>query len=135
MITAAKDGIPSLIVEAGGIGAAFSPETVEDAAERLRNVLRHLGMLPEPATDHGAMTFFSNFAWVNTTRGGLFRPAVKCGERIEKGDVVGRYYSLHGELVQESKAPASGIVLAINNGPLMPGGEILVHIGLEPRTV
>ncbi len=92
-------------------------------------------MLPEPATNHGAMTFFSNFAWVNTTRGGLFRPAVKCGQKIEKGDVVGRYYSLHGELVEESKSPASGIVLAINNGPLMPGGEILVHIGLEPRTV
>jgi uncharacterized protein len=135
MITAAKGGIPSLIVEAGGVGPAFSPETVADAAERLRNVLRHLDMLPEPATNHGAMTFFSNFAWVNTTRGGLFRPAVKCGQRIEKGDVVGRYYSLHGELVEESKAPASGIVLAINNGPLMPGGEILVHIGLEPRTV
>jgi predicted deacylase len=135
MITAAKDGIPSLIVEAGGIGPAFAPETVADAAERLRNVLRHLGMLPEPATDHGAMTFFSNFAWVNTTRGGLFRPAVKCGQRIAKGDVVGRYYSLHGELVEERKSPASGIVLAINNGPLMPGGEILVHIGLEPRTV
>ena len=135
MITAAKDGIPSLIVEAGGIGPAFAPETVADAAERLRNVLRHLGMLPEPATDHGAMTFFSNFAWVNTTRGGLFRPAVKCGQKIAKGDVVGRYYNLHGELVEERKSPASGIVLAINNGPLMPGGEILVHIGLEPRTV
>ena len=47
MTTAAKEGIPGLIVEAGGIGPAFSPETVEDAAERLRNVLRHLGMLPE----------------------------------------------------------------------------------------
>jgi|RhiMethySRZTD1v2_1073278.scaffolds.fasta_scaffold00115_42 predicted deacylase len=135
MITAAKNGIPSLIVEAGGIGPAFSPETVEDAAERLGNVLRRLHMLPGPVTDHGAMTFFSNFAWVNTTRGGLFRPAVKCGQPVEKGDVVGRYYDLHGELVEEGRAPASGIVLAINNGPLMPGGEILVHIGLEPRAV
>lgn len=133
MITAAKHGIPSLIVEAGGIGSAFSPETVADSADRLRNVLRSLRMLPEPAPDHGPMTFFSNFAWVNTTRGGLFRPAVKCGQRIEMNDVVGRYYDLHGELVEETKSPASGIVLAINNSPVMPGGEILIHIGLDPR--
>lgn len=134
LITAAKDGIPGLIVEAGGIGPAFSPETVADAAERLRNVLRHLRMIPEAAIDHGAMTFFSNFAWVNTTRGGLFRAAVKCGQRIATGDIVGRYYDLHGELVEETKSPASGIVLAINNSPVMPGGEILVHIGLDPRS-
>ena len=49
--------------------------------------------------------------------------------------MVGRYYSLHGEMVEESKSPHAGIVLAINNGPLMPGGEILVHIGLDPRRV
>ena len=47
MIAAAKDGIPSLIVEMGGIGPAFERETVLEGAERLRNVLRHLGMLAE----------------------------------------------------------------------------------------
>jgi uncharacterized protein len=135
MITAAKSGIPSFIVEAGGIGPAFSQETVADGAERLRNVLRHLGMLAEAATDYGAMTFFSNFAWVNTTRGGLFRPAVRCGQRIEKGDTIGRYYDLHGDLIDERRSPASGIVLAVNDSPVMPGGEILIHIGLDPRTV
>jgi predicted deacylase len=134
MITAAKNGIPSFIVEAGGIGPAFSPETVADGAERLRNVMRHLGMLAEPATDYGAMTFLSSFAWVNTTQGGLFRAAVKCGQRIGKGDTVGRYYDLHGDLIAERQSPASGIVLAINDSPVMPGGEILIHIGLDPRT-
>src|SRR4051794_39800155 len=32
LIAAAKEGIPGLIVEAGGIGPAFTPETVEDSA-------------------------------------------------------------------------------------------------------
>jgi predicted deacylase len=133
LIAAAKDGIPGLIVEAGGIGSSFSKETVNDVAERLGNVLRHLNMLPGAAPTHGGMTFFSNFAWVNATRGGLFRPAVRCGQRIAQGDTVGRYYDTYGECVEEAKSPHSGIVLAIAGGPVMPAGEILIHIGLDPR--
>jgi hypothetical protein len=36
-------------------------------------------------------------------------------------------------LVEEAKSPFSGIVLAVGAGPVMPNGEILVHVGLEPR--
>jgi predicted deacylase len=133
LIEAAKQGIPGLIIEAGGIGSAFSPETVADSAERFRNVLRHLEMLPGVAIDHGGLTLFSNFAWVNATRGGLFRPAVKCGSRIAKGELVGRYYDGFGDLVEEAKSPFAGIVLAIAAGPVMPNGEILVHVGLDPQ--
>ncbi len=45
MMTAARDGIPSLIVEAGGKGPAFTVELVTEVVERMRNVMRHLGML------------------------------------------------------------------------------------------
>ena len=96
-------------------------------------MLRHLGLLPEPVADYGPLTFFSNFAWVNATRGGLFRPAVKCGARVRQGDVVGRYYDVFGDLVEEAKCPFSGIVLAIGGGPVMPAGEILIHVGLDPQ--
>jgi predicted deacylase len=135
MMAAARDGIPSLIVEAGGIGPAFDRATVLDGAERLRNVLRHLGMLPGAVTDYGPLTYFSNFAWVNATRGGLFRAAVRCGQRLTKGDLLGRCYDALGDLVEEVRSPHPGIVLAINPGPLMPSGDILVHIGLDPREV
>ena len=135
MIAAARDGIPSLIVEMGGIGSAFEPETVSEGAERLCNVLRHLRMLPDPPKEHGPLTYFSNFAWVSATRGGLFEPAVRCGERIEKGTLVGRYLSAHGDILEEVASPHAGVVLAIHPGPAMATGEVLVHIGLDPREV
>lgn len=133
LIELARQGIPGLIIEAGGIGPAFTPETVADCAERFRNVLRQLDMLPGKITDYGGLTLFSNFAWVNATRGGLFRPAVKCGSRIAKGDLVGRYYDVFGDLVEEAKSPFAGVVLAIGGGPVMPNGEILIHVGLDPQ--
>ena len=133
MIAAARDGIPSLIVEMGGIGPAFERETVLEGAERLRNVMRHLGMLAEKPTEHGPLTYFSNFAWVNATRGGLFERAVQCGQRVDKGTLVGRYISAHGDILEEVKSPHAGIVLAIHPGPAMGTGDVLVHIGLDPR--
>jgi predicted deacylase len=135
MIAAARDGIPSVIVEMGGIGSAFERDTVLEGAERLRNVLRHLGMVPETPTDHGPLTYFSNFAWVNATRGGLFEPAVRCGQRLDKGTLVGRYTNAHGEIVDEVASPHAGVVLAIHPGPAMATGDVLVHIGLDPREV
>ncbi|MCP5367237.1 MAG: succinylglutamate desuccinylase/aspartoacylase family protein [Hyphomicrobiales bacterium] len=135
MMTAARDGIPSFIVEAGGMGAAFDRAVVEDAAERLRNVMRHLGMLQGAVTDYGAQYGFSNFAWVNSTRGGLFENYVKCGDRLEVGTKLGRYFDVFGDVVEEPESPCAGIVLAINNGPVMPTGVVLVHIGLDPQNV
>jgi predicted deacylase len=135
MMTAAKDGIPAFIVEAGGKGPGFSDEHLKDGAERLRNVMRHLGMLPGAVTDYGKQWHFSNFAWVHATQGGLFQRAIRCGDRVEKDAVIGHYHDLHGRPAGEARAPAPGIVLAIHPGPVMATGETLIHIGLDPREV
>ena len=135
MIEAAKDGIPGMILEAGGINSNFSLDTVKDAASRLRNVFRSIDALPGKVDAPEKMVFFSNFAWVNATRGGLFQPAVKCGVEIKVGDVIGHYFDAHGNLLEEAKAPFDGIVLAIAGGPSMQNGEILVHVGQNPRAV
>jgi len=135
MMTAAKDGIPSYIVEAGGKGPAFTTELVQEGAERLSNVLRHLAMLPGEVTDYGPLTYFSNFAWVLARRGGLFQRSVACGDRIEEGTVLGQYYDRYGNADGEAHSPHAGVVLAIHPGPLMANGETLVHIGLDPREV
>ena len=39
---------------------------------------------------------------------------------------------LFGEERVVAKAPASGIVLAIHPGPIIPQGDVLIHIGLNP---
>lgn len=135
MMTAAGDGIPAFIIEAGGKGPAFDDEIVKDAAERLRNVMRHLQMLNGTVTDYGRQFNFSNFAWVHSTQGGLFQRSVRCGDRVEKGQSIGHYFDLHGRPSGDAHAPQPGIVLAIHPGPVMSSGETLIHIGLDPREV
>jgi predicted deacylase len=133
MMTAGADGIPAYIVEAGGMGPAFKAETVQDGAERLRNVARQLELLPGPVTDYGPLTLFSDFDWVCSAKGGLYVPAVACGQQVEAGQVVGRYFDVFGEPTGEATAPSAGIALAKHPGPLIARGDTLIHIGLNPR--
>lgn len=134
MHVAGHDDIPVLIVETGGIGAAFDHDAVADAAERMRNVMRSLGMLPGAVTDYGPMNFFTSFDWICSTGAGLYERAVRCGESITEGQVIGHYYDAFGEPNGEAHAPSSGIVLAAHNGPVLARGELLIHIGLNPQT-
>ncbi len=135
MMAAAQDKIASYIVECGGKNRSFTDDAVTDAVERLRNVLRALDMLDGPVTDHGKLTYFSNFDWVTASQAGLFERSVRCGDHIEKGSVIGRYYDAYGNKRGEAKAPNAGVVLAIHPGPVMAAGETLIHIGLDPREV
>lgn len=132
-MTAAQDGIPSFLAEIGGKNANFTEEAVSDAAERLRNVMRHLGMLQGPVMQYGPLTYFSNFAWVHATRGGMFQRSIRCGDTVEAGQPIGRYYDLHGDPAGEAHTPHAGVVLAIHSGPVMATGETLIHVGLDPR--
>ena len=136
MMTAARDGIPGFIVERGGKGPAFTREAVLDGAERLpqRDAAGRNSRGPRSPIN-GPLTYFSNFHWVTATRGGLFQPAVKCGDRIAEGQTIGHFYTVYGDPDGEAVAPSGGVVLAMHGGPLMANGETLIHIGLDPREV
>lgn len=132
MHSAGTAGIPSFIVETGGIGPAFTMDSVEIAADRLRNMMRELEMLDGPVEDHGKLNYFSSFDWICSSHGGLFEKSVSCGDTITKGQVIGQFSNVFGEPVAEAHAPNSGIVLAIHPGPVMARGQLLIHIGLDP---
>lgn len=133
MMTAAMEGIPAFIVEAGGKGPAFDPAVVDDGAERLRNVLRALGVLEGEVVDHGPIANFDDFAWIHAPRGGLFQPCVRCGETVSEGQAIGTFLDLYGEETGTAQSPKSGTVLAIHPGPVINNGDTLIHIGLNPR--
>jgi predicted deacylase len=134
-MVATRHGIPGIIVEAGGKYTEFDDALVADASRRLHNLARHLGLLPGTPAPVGPATYISDFAWYRTTRGGLFRPALRSGTRVKQGDLIGRLYDIYGTLVEEVPSPATGIVLTVSAGPVMAPGDTLIQIGLDPREV
>lgn len=133
LMSAGREGIPGFLAEAGGMGANFDRATVVDVAERLRNIGRAIGLLSGSVTAHGPLTTFSDFYWATSPRGGLFRSHVKCGDSITTGQTIGTYYDVFGDEDGRAEAPRDGTVLAIHTGPIIPQGDVLVHIGLDPR--
>ena len=90
-------------------------------------------MLEGAVTQYTPILYFSNFAWVHATKGGLFQRCVRCGDTIETGQVIGHYFDLYGDPAGEARSPETGVVLAIHSGPIMATGETLIHVGLNPR--
>ena len=133
LMTAGREGIPGFLIEAGGMNANFDRATVLDVAERLRNIGRAIGLLPGQVTAYPPLTTFSDFHWATSPRGGLFRAHVKCGETIKQGQKIGTYYNMFGEEDGVAEAPRGGVVLAMHTGPIIPQGDVLVHIGLDPK--
>ena len=90
----------------------------------------------EARTDHSAQVFTPLRDSVERNRGTKINHHAGStvffvgGDSV--GDAVGTYYDLFGEKRVTTRAPASGIVLAIHPGPIIPQGDVLIHIGLNP---
>lgn len=83
-------GIPAVIIElpGGGQGGVIDLEAAEECYQALINLLRQLGMVageavkPEP-------TFYGKLRPVRTEMDGVFIPAIKAGDTVNEGDVIG----------------------------------------------
>ena len=127
---AARAGKPAILAEAGGVGI-LDEDSVQTHLGGLRNVLRHLGVLPGEAERFKDVRVLEKFPWVRSEHTGLFYSRVKVGDQVEEGQLVGEIKDYFGDPVARVLAPASGIVLfpvtslATNPGdPLLAVGQV-----------
>lgn len=118
-------GIPSILAEAGGQGL-WPAEEVERLRVGVERVLIHLGML-EGRLEPRPHKTLSEFAWLSSAHKGFWHPSIVAGERVSKGQFLGRLSSLLGEPLEDIVSPIEGIVLfsvsslAINQGDPLAG--------------
>ena len=126
---AAAAGIPAIIAEAGGCGL------VEEAAvaahvRGLDGVLRYLGMSAAAADPAPAPVYLDKFIWPRTPRAGWWEPAVRVGETVSAGQVLGTVSTLDGGTVLETcTAPADGVILFLTSSPAVAADGLLLGLG------
>jgi predicted deacylase len=124
---AAHAGIPAVIAEAGGCGQ------LEEAAtsllvEGVRNVLRHLEMLPgEPAPPRSRVV--GKFIWLRAARDCWWQPVVAAGDEVAEGQPVGTLRTLYGDVLEELRAPRDGVVLFLTTSPAVTADGPLLGLG------
>ena len=125
---ASAAGIPAILPEAGGCGLLTEPETGM-LVDGVMNVLRHFGMLSEPARDMPQPKRITEFTWLFAPVEGMWYPAVRVGERVRDGQTIGRVANLYGDDLAQVTAPHDGDVLFITTSPAMKESGILLAVG------
>jgi uncharacterized protein len=126
---AAGVGIPAIIAEAGGCGLV-EPAAVAAHVRGLDRVLALLGMTSDPAPDGHAPVHLGRFLWLRAASEGWWEPAVRPGERVAAGQVLGTVSSLDGARVLQSvTAPAPGVPMFITSSPAVAANGLLLGLG------
>jgi predicted deacylase len=126
---AGKRGIPVITYEAGEALRLYE-RSIVTGVRGIISVMRTLEMLPSrristiPAEPYVA----SSTRWFRAPADGVFRPLVKLGTRVQQGESLGVVSSPFTSDEEVLTAPSDGIVICVNNLPLMNEGDALFHI-------
>jgi predicted deacylase len=131
----AAEGIPAFLLEVGG-GQPLDPADIRFQADAVRGLLRTMGVLPggAPPPSASPRTLITGYRIVTNAKGGFFEAAVKPGDRVREGTVLGRIYDAYGDVAETLTAPAStDIVLGVSTYPAAATGGWLFELGTGLR--
>jgi len=131
--SAAEVGIPAIIAEAGGCGI-IEQAAVDLHVRGLDGVLAALGMIdaaPGPAgTADGQPVMLNRFIWLRCEVAGWWQPAVRPGEQVAQGQLLGTVSTIDGaETLQRIAAPAAGVPMFITSSPAVEADGLLLGLG------
>ncbi len=99
----------------------------------MKRVLNHYGLrafkFDEPDGQNTHMLIESK--WMRASMSGLFRPTVKNGTKVEKGEVIGFLTDPYGKLEKKVKSIMNGFVFCVNEAPIVYKGDAIFHIGRD----
>lgn len=125
---AAKQGIPTLLYEAGE-ALRFSEPCIQTGVNGIIKTMRYLGMLPKYRKSKQKTSVRSNSStWMRAESSGIHRAIVALGERVKTGQILGIIADPFGNFETNIKAKCSGIVIGRSNLPLVNEGDAVFHI-------
>lgn len=124
-----EHGVPVITYEAGE-ALRLDEKSIVTGVRGCAAVMRDLGMLRRRQTRHALAEPFvaTSTRWVRAEQGGMFRALVNLGARVKKGEVIGVISEPFGAEESVVESPVEGIVICVNNLPLVIEGEAVMHI-------
>jgi uncharacterized protein len=131
---AAGKGIPTLIYEAGE-ALRFDEMSIRMGVAGIVEVMRQLGMLRRKTrrVRPAKPVVVDSSHWVRAPEGGILRSAIRLGQRVSAGQLLGQVSDLFGARDVPVTASHSGIVIGRNSLPLVNEGDALFHVARVER--
>jgi len=135
--TAQDNNIP-VVVYTAGEALRFDESAIRVGLKGIINVMRELGMLRKPSRKkikHMEPLVSRSSTWIKSPKSGINQSLKKIGDQIEEGDCLSMIIDPFGSK-QEYKvlAPQSGIIIGLNDLPLVNEGEPLFQVAsFEPQ--
>ncbi|HEX7036122.1 MAG TPA: succinylglutamate desuccinylase/aspartoacylase family protein [Pseudomonadales bacterium] len=121
-------GIPVITYEAGE-ALRLDERSIVAGVRGITNVMRGIGMLPSRRRPWLAEPYVArSTTWYRAITDGVFRPLARLGARVRPGDILGVISAPFGGPEKPLEAKAEGIIIGINNLPLVNEGEALFHV-------
>ena len=121
-------GTPVLVVEMG-VGMRITKDYGEQLVDGIFNLMGKMGIWKGSTKEVKKPVISRNpddVIYLNAGTGGLFIPAVKHGGKLRKGGLIGWITDpLRGEVLDEVKAPADGMLFTIREYPVVDEGSLM----------
>jgi uncharacterized protein len=126
---AAEKGIPTLIYEAGE-ALRFDELSIRMGVAGIIEVMRQLGMLRrrERRARPAQPVIADSSHWVRAPEGGILRSAIRLGQRVSAGQLIGQVSDPFGADEAPVLAVHPGIVIGRTSLPLVNEGDALFHV-------
>ena len=123
-------GKPSIAVEAGHAGTT-NAEDVDVLVDGIRNVMRHLKMLPGAVAPVEHPIWLAHSTTLTSEYDGIFYPLARPEAYVTKGTTIGYVTDYFGNKIWDVPSPVSGVIIYIGAVPSMKKGDNVAVIG-EP---
>jgi predicted deacylase len=122
-------GIPAVLFEAGE-PLRFDEADIRVGVQGVRNVMAHLGILPETAVNPPAARVIRRTSWVRVrNEGGIFLSERKPGDSVRAGEKLGTVTDPITETVEIIRAPRDGLLIGMALPQVVLTGFALFHLG------
>ncbi len=120
-----KKGKPILVFETGE-SLRYDEFGIEEGINAANRLMKYLGMISEAPEPNGTQ-IFNKSTWIRTKNAGLFISKAKLGEEFNRRQVLGAIKDPYGDLSSRVTAPKDGMVIGLNNCPVVHKGDALIH--------
>ncbi|MFA0964807.1 succinylglutamate desuccinylase/aspartoacylase family protein [Roseivirga sp. BDSF3-8] len=118
----------TILVYEGGESLRIDEFAVDKAIEGVLRLMHHLNM-KEVGPGPAETSLIKSSSWVRARISGIFHSKVGYGEKVKKNQLVAKINDPYGSSLHNVKSPMDGVVIGVNNMPVINAGNALLHIG------